>query len=177
MDQSQIPPTPVATPENSPVDNAGRRLYKTGAVIVLVVSILIVAASVLLMLKALWLFFVAEIRHPEEHGSLAILLEPLELGFLAPLPYLIYNGACRMLADMFPHPYASSVFADIKEATERNLEISKGLIAALIIGVFATDLLRRGLSENGLSKDIALAHATVIIALTGFIWVVKPRHP
>jgi hypothetical protein len=172
--QSGVPPRSSWKRFKSRLDKLLKRdglAYAAGAVATLFASILILCTALVRLYAGLWDYWV----HPTEADRLKYLMEPVELGFFAPLPFLIYIGVCMLIADMIPENGRKWYSSKIKESSEHNLEIIKSMVIALIVGVFATDLLHRALRDEGLSYQTSLSHCSVIFVLSIFIWVIKPR--
>ncbi len=166
------------------IASIGRNLYLVGAVLTLLACAGLFAEGIVVLMRGLFHSFTDACAPLEAHEGTKKLLHALELYFIAPLPFLIYWGACRLVSDVLPRKVAPNsetsargpFAANISEESERNIEIVKRMMLTLIVGVYATDSLGKALTENGLTYQQAFSHGTIMLVLILLIWVLKPAH-
>lgn len=99
---------------------------------------------------------------------LGMVLEGLELIFLAPLAYLAFLALWRYVD--------GHRRGDVDTSTRRQVIEIKSLVIGLIIAVVATDLLREALSPSGSTYESAIAGSAIIAVLAAYIIGLETVH-
>ena len=104
--------------------------------------------------------------------ALAAALDGLEFVFLAPLAYLLLHGIWDFMNDA-----RRGHFRDPNKmpASPLFLVRIKALIIGLMIAVVATELLKKTVSERGLSYESAIAGALLIAVMALYSFIIEGR--
>jgi len=116
----------------------------------------------------------AVVAAPDGHGAhseslemaaITLVLQGLECLFLAPLGFLLFRGIWDYVGDV--------IKKDAEKASACFLMRVKALILGLMAAVVATDLVKRELSEAGLTYQPAIAGCLLICVLAAYSYLVE----
>ena len=110
-------------------------------------------------------------QSPHAEGfALGAALDGLEFIFLAPLPFLLLRGIWDFVDRV--REVDSQASANVTASPAFLIRI-KGLIIGLMIAVVATELLKKSVSEHGLSYEPAIAGSIFIGVLAAYAFLIE----